>query len=281
MADQPVPGSGGAQPQQVSIPPILLSVISWIIMRFAPWLLGFGLAGTSAGFIVGNRIDTAIQQAPGGILRKILPPPNKAEEAIGLLDMGRSRCTATIIGPVYSTDSAINILSAAHCIKVGQAATLTMKNGTVLKCRCIAADSLCDFAWLQAPRPSGNCPYLLLADQIPTPGDEVWHHGYGIDKPNNRESGTLATCSDRSSQWKYRLSVSPGDSGGAIMHARSGRVLSPVCCTSRLSGVGDVYGANPLKAAEMRPELPPKPAAEELIHPILLLPAYDLDAAGE
>lgn len=43
----------------------------------------------------------------------------------------------------------------------------------------------------------------------------------------------------------FSLSVSPGDSGGGICVDGSGRLISPVCCTTHLAAVGQVYGARP------------------------------------
>jgi hypothetical protein len=56
---------------------------------------------------------------------------------------------------------------------------------------------------------------------------------------------------DSNGQIRYRLSVSHGDSGGGIVSTKDGKLLSPVCCTTRIAGVGDVWGASPRIIQEM------------------------------
>jgi len=273
MADSSILPPASPQPIQVALPTWLVVVMRFLLTQLAPILLGSASAGAAAGWMVNAKIDSVIQQAPETIRKRLLPPPLKAEEAIGLLDMGRSRCTATIIGPVYSDDPTVDVLSAGHCIALGQTCKFTLKDGRILTLKCVAHEAASDCAWLQGVKPVGDVPYLLLADELPAKGSGVWHQGYGVDRPNNRELGTFTGVASGGKQCQFRLSVSPGDSGGAIVLNDSGRVMSPVCCTTRLAGTGDVWGASPLRAAELRPSRNPKPASRDLIHPILYLPA--------
>lgn len=209
---------------------------------------------------------------PNGILPKIFPRPHKAEDAILKLTMGNVGCTGTIIGPLKATDAKIHILTAAHCIKVGATGKATLKDGRVLAFKCVSRDAASDAAWLVADHPGGEFPNLPLADRIPDDGEIVWHQGYGIDRPGNRESGTYRGMAANGQQCRFRLSVSPGDSGGGIILDAQSRVISPVCCTTKLSATGDVFGAAPEKAAMIRPKHVVYEEEPPLIYPVLPLP---------
>jgi len=212
------------------------------------------------------------------LLPHILPKPKKAEDAIGRIQFGNAGCTATVIGPVWNNDRQLDILTAAHCVKVGAIGKMWLKDGRTLTVKCVARDAKSDAAWLTADNPGGDIPYLLLADANPNDGEVVWHHGYGIDRPGNRESGIYRGIASDGLQCKFRLSVSPGDSGGGIVLDTEGRVVSPVCCTTRLSGVGDVFGASPASAAKIRPHSKASEREEPVIYPVLPMP--DLVAPG-
>lgn len=203
------------------------------------------------------------------------PDAAQVQAAIGRLSIGRSGCTGTIIGPVRHSDRTVLVLTAAHCIKLGEPARMRLRDGREFTLKCIARDAESDAAWLRGDRPEGKVPFALLADSSPTPGSKVWHCGFGIDQPGNLEVGEVADQGAPRSQVAYRLSVSPGDSGGGIIMEKGSRVLSPVCCTNRLSAYGTVYGASPgacralLKVAHAFDE------ASVPVHPIIELPHHD------
>jgi len=205
--------------------------------------------------------------------------PADPVNAIGKISFGRSGCTATIIGPLPKKSSTVTILTAAHCVEVGQVGTMRLKDGREFSVKCVARDEQSDSAWLTAKRPEGKIPYARLATTIPEIGSKVWHQGYGIDRPNNREEGTLLGSAQKGAQLRFRLSASPGDSGGGIIANETGEVLSPVCCTTNLRGVGDVFGAHPLRSAAIKPPTTldwivfEVETDEPLIHPVLPLPA--------
>lgn len=204
--------------------------------------------------------------------------------AIGRITFGRSGCTATIIGPVDSRAAKLSILTAAHCVDLNARGTMKLKDGRSFSVRCVSRDAKADVAWLEADRPEGKIPYARLAASPPPQGSPVWHIGYGIDKPGNRENGTYLGLAANGVQCRFRLSVSPGDSGGAIVFDSSGEVVSPVCCTTRLAGVGDVFGSAPASNVRTRPvdEVIPTNDEPELgaepIHPIQPLPHPDWPA---
>jgi hypothetical protein len=96
-------------------------------------------------------------------------------------------------------------------------------------------------------------PFAFLASSSPPAGTKVWHAGYGIDKPGNRESGSFIDGPNSDGQVHFRLSVSSGDSGGGILATDTGLVLSCVCCTSSRGRSADVYGASPEAIGRLLP----------------------------
>lgn len=195
--------------------------------------------------------------------------PSAPGEAIGQIRFGSSGCSATIIGPVDDGDETIDILTAAHCVRLGDTGTMKLKDGRTFAVRCVSRAAQPDVAWLRATRPAGDVPYLLLADVVPPPGSRIWHMGYGIDKPANREEGEVLGVQSDNSQVRYRLSVSPGDSGGGIITTEENKVISPVCCTNRLSGVGTVFGGSPYWVKQLRPTKGTGGTVTPTIYPVI------------
>lgn len=185
------------------------------------------------------------------------PPKNPWQkkntwEAIGRLQTGSSGCTATHI--LISENQKVSLfLTAAHCVsRVGEKGTYTSRDNRFKITVTVAIlDRTADIAWLIADRPFYDLPYAHLAFQIPRVGTPVWHGGYGIDKPGNKEEGVFLGGPDSNNQLRYRLSASPGDSGGAIVDAENDVVLSPVCCGDAPGKIGNVYGGSPLRAFEL------------------------------
>jgi len=194
---------------------------------------------------------------------RTVPDPTPA---IGRLSVGSAGCTATVIGP-QRTDGKWDVLSAAHCVsKVGQLGELRLPNGRTIAVVVAAIDKRADCAWLRTVEVIAELPNATLSASVPATGEPIWHSGFGVDKPGNREAGTFAGGPDQDGQVKFRLSVSSGDSGGAIVITRTGEVMSCVCCTSGRGQFADVWGAGPAAIAAMRPGTP---VAEDW-HPIEL-----------
>lgn len=213
------------------------------------------------------------------IFRKTEEPANPSQ-AIGRISFGRSGCTATIIGPYAKSATKLRILTAAHCVQVGQVGTMKLKNGQTFTVRCETRDKQSDSAWLTADRPKGSIPFAKLAKDLPAQGDSVWHQGYGIDRPENREEGKYLGLSGDRLQLTFSISVSPGDSGGGIVCNASGEILSPVCCTTRLAGLGTVWGAHPARSLAIVPTSSvaccvDEPPLLEPVHPVIPLPHPD------
>lgn len=256
---------------------LLLSFVkSPLLHAFLTALLGAVSGGAATIYTAKSMIpELSLPSRP-----RLLPLPKKAEDAIGKIQFGNAGCTATIIGPVHTNDANLTILTAAHCVRVGDRGRMFLKDGRTLDVKCVSRDADSDAAWLTAANPGGNIPYALLAEQLPADGELVWHQGYGIDKPGNRESGVFKGITSNGKQAEFVLSVSPGDSGGGILLDRSSRVISPVCCTTRLAGLGRVFGSTPEAAARIRPttsEVADEPA---LIWPVLPVPEGDSPATS-
>jgi hypothetical protein len=179
------------------------------------------------------------------------PKPEKnACEAIVKVIMAGGYCSGTIIGPPPS-DNRWTIVSASHCFRrVGEQVEFMTRRGIAGRAIVIAINRKSDCAILKTEE-FVRLPFIMLADSIPQVGEKVFHCGYGVHLPGNREDGTVLSGEDSNGQIRYRLSVSHGDSGGGIVSTEDGKLLSPVCCTTRIAGVGDVWGASPRVIRDM------------------------------
>ncbi len=250
---------------------ILLTTLSAIVTHpFAKAILTAVLTAFGTVYLAKQALPEIPNISPRGLFPRIFPPKQKAEEAIGRIQFGNAGCTATIIGPVSPGDLKLDILTAAHCVKLNAVGTMKLKDGRSLAVKCVSRDANSDAAWLTADHPGGDVPFLLLADANPHDGEVVWHQGYGIDRPGNRESGVFRGSNGQ--QCKFRLSVSPGDSGGGIILDSQSKVVSPVCCTTNLSAMGDVFGASPQFAAMIRPKRSVSEDEPPLFWPVLPMP---------
>lgn len=188
---------------------------------------------------------------------KDAPEPKPKEkidswESISRIRFGSSFCSAVLLpalnAPCYYA------LTAAHCIShVGQEGRFSLRDGgTVYRAVVAAANRTSDWAILIIPdlRPDAESASGVRVAKLsqgpyqPKINELVWHGGFGVDKPGNREEGRFVGGPDSSGQYQYILSVSPGDSGGGIFSSED-YLLSPVCCTTAPSRVGRVWGAAP------------------------------------
>lgn len=178
--------------------------------------------------------------------------------ALGRIRFGNAGCTATIIGPRRS-DGKWDVLTAAHCMSgEGQRGSLTLKDGRSFAIRVVAHHKTPDVAWCVIEEEVTDLPYALLAEKNPLPDTPIWHMGFGVDKPGNREEGTIAEKENNQGQLRMILSVSSGDSGGGIFRADTNEVVSVVCCTSGMARKQSMWGC----ATEVARRTRPRPATE-------------------
>jgi hypothetical protein len=109
-------------------------------------------------------------------------------------------------------------------------------------------------AWCVTDDEVKDLPYALIAAKNPEPGTAIWHMGFGVDKPGNREEGTVAEGENAQGQLRMILSVSSGDSGGGIFRADTNELVSVVCCTSGMAQRVSMWGCSAEVARRTRPK---------------------------
>lgn len=174
-----------------------------------------------------------------GLIRFSTNNPKRPGEA--------AMCTATVMHPQLP-DGRWEILTAAHCVAgEGQRGTLATRDNvgldekgrpqvydssSMLAVTVASMDKTCDLAWLVTDQPVADLYCAKLASANPSPGVRVWHSGWGIHKPGNREDGIVKQSEGAKGQTVFTgINVSQGDSGGGIIRTDTGEVLSAVCCT--------------------------------------------------
>lgn len=232
--------------------PITIVAASSTRERLINWLIAVAAAIAAA---IGARWGIEIPPPPMPIpdQEQPAPPPDKppAEPtpdplaAIVRISSGNTGCSATVIGP-RRPDGRYWVLSAAHCVSgAGQRWSMRFRDGRVVGAVVVNFNRQADWCWMATDANNVTLPHALLADQTPAVGTRLWHAGFGVDVPGNREDGELLAHADGNGQIRMRLSVSSGDSGGGIVVDQNGRIVSTVCCTTRRGSVADVWGASP------------------------------------
>lgn len=186
---------------------------------------------------------------PGG--GKLDPPA-----AIGRISFGRAGCSATVIGPRRG-DGKWNVLTAAHCVEgQPQSGVMILKDGRRLGVHVVRAEYLpqADVCWLVTDQPHDDLPYAVVAADNPPAGTPVWHAGYGIDRPGNREDGVVMDPQGSSGKTRFVLNVSSGDSGGGIFRSDTNEVVSTVCCTAIRGAKTDMYGGSVRSIRRLMPQ---------------------------
>lgn len=230
-------------------------------MNWKDTLKGFLLAlATALLALVGNR--QLPPPTPPNPLTPSTPTPPVVQAptqdplaAIGKLVMSGGSCSATVVSAPDSQGQQL-LLSASHCVKsIGESCQFFTRSGQMLECRVKSINRGPDISILETESLRSPLPYLLIAASSPPAGSPVMHCGFGIDKPGNVERGKVLQSDTGGGQVMFELSVSPGDSGGGICLDGQGRVISPVCCTTRLAAIGQVFGGRPEEIRRMM-ELP-------------------------
>lgn len=184
-------------------------------------------------------------QPPVVVPPSVDPPPQpQIDKTIARIQVGNSGCTAALVGP-RRVDRRYNLLTAAHCVsRVGQRGTYFAQDGSRLTFEVVGIDTRADCCWGLTDPTDKQYPFAELAEGEPSEGTQVWHAGFGIDKPGNREVGEVVRVGPPDGKTHFTLSVSSGDSGGAIVNATTGKIVSVVCCSDGAGRKANVYGAS-------------------------------------
>lgn len=178
-------------------------------------------------------------------------PTSDPLKAIGKLVMFGGSCSATVVTAPDGQGQQL-LLSAAHCVKsVGETCQYFTRSGQMVACRVKSINRGPDISILETEMLRSPLPFLLVAATSPPAGAPVMHAGFGVHVPGNVERGRVLQSDTGNGQIMFELSVSPGDSGGGICLDGQGRVISAVCCTTRIAAVGQVYGGRPEEIQRM------------------------------
>jgi len=206
-------------------------------------------------------------------------PPGKANpaEAIGRLKTGPDAqgkyagCTATVVHP-RRPDGRWDVLTAAHCTgPPGSRGTFTLTDGRAFAVVVTARDPNTDLAWLRTEEGPADLPSAVLAKAVPPAGTPVWHRGFGVDRPGNREDGQVVGPETSWGQLPMELNVSSGDSGGGIFHATTDELVAAVCCTTEKGRKVTMLGGSCVQAWKLRPTTASPSEAEWAPLPIPLI----------
>lgn len=213
------------------------------------------------GLAVDEATVTVEVEGCGG---KLPPAPDKPAPkdgkhdplaAIARVQFGNAGCTAAAIHP-RRPDGRWDVLCAAHCVSaVGERGTMMLKDGRRINVRVASLDKAGDCAWFVTDESVDDMPYAKLAVSNPAASTKVWHAGYGIDKPGNREDGAVQDPENQSGQSRFLLSVSSGDSGGPIFRDDTNEVVASCCCTLERGAKVSMWGTSAENAAKHRPKL--------------------------
>lgn len=187
-------------------------------------------------------------------LAKTPPQPSGTADAVHALCqiiLGDSGCTATVIYP-RRPDGRWDLLTAAHCTGDATTGVARFKDGRKVGVTMVARDKRSDIAWLVTDDVIADLPYAILAREMPSPGVKVWQAGYGTDRPTVRKDGVYVGPAT-GGQAQFTLSVSHGDSGGAIFSDRTDEVIAAVCCTAEIGRAATMFGGNCVSAWKLRP----------------------------
>lgn len=235
------------------------------------------LTATPAGIDAAEAfLDVEIAAGPAAPSPK---PPEKANpaQAIGRLKTGPdgqgryAGCTATVVHP-RRPDGRWDVLTAAHCTPgVGARGTFTLKDGRAFAVVVTARDPNTDLAWLRTEEGPTDLPYAVLAKAVLPAGTPVWHMGFGVDRPGNREDGQVVGPETSWGQLPMELNVSSGDSGGGIFHATTDELVAAVCCTTEKGRKVTMLGGSCVQAWKLRPTAASPSEAEWAPLPIPLI----------
>lgn len=175
----------------------------------------------------------------------VAPDPLNAIVRISRTGVG---CSATLVYP-RRADGRYWVLSAAHCTdRIGEKWTARFRDGRTTGLTVVNRNAAADYSWMVTDVDTQIFPSAILRENDPPVGTKIWHAGYGVHIPGNREDGEVTGAVNSDGQIKFALSVSSGDSGGGIMMDADGHLISAVCCTSGMARKASVWGTSPVAA---------------------------------
>lgn len=147
-----------------------------------------------------------------------------------------SGCTATVL----RGESGYLVLTANHCVGRSGYNRITLRDGRSFQIRIAGADRQADIAVYRLET-TEKLPIAKVAAANPQPGTRVWHQGYGVHIPGNREEGRIQYHSGKDTC--CYLSVSSGDSGSGIFRVDTNELVSVVSRTTSVNRPGEMMGA--------------------------------------
>lgn len=152
---------------------------------------------------------------------------------------GSSGCSACLTN-IKDQQGRVLVLTAAHCTGgPGSRGEVRLKDGRIYPVEVLVRQTRPDIS-VMLVNTTETLPYARLAAENAPAGTRIWHVGYGVDRPGNRESGTVTDPNTNEGQTQMRLAASSGDSGSPIFREDSGEQMSIVCCGSGQA----LWGAN-------------------------------------
>jgi hypothetical protein len=193
----------------------------------------------------GRPVPPAIPPAPPPEPEPPTPPAPKPDPVAAIVRISRPGvgCSAAIIGP-RRVDGRWDIVTAAHCTeRIGERWTMRFRDGRTGGFTIVNRDTRSDCAWGVSDANDQVYPFTFLAEKTPPVGTRIWHAGFGVNIPGNREDGQITGGPTDDDKIPMMLDVSSGDSGGGIMVTEDGTVFSVVCCARVGSGIRPTWGA--------------------------------------
>lgn len=153
------------------------------------------------------------------------------------ISSGNSGCSGTLFR-MDATDQ-YWLLTCAHCVRsAGASVDVFGDGGMRLRGVVDRLDRRADICLVRLDERSRKYPVAKIAASPPGVGVEVWHHGFGVDRPGNVERGRVHSAGDSSRNATYQLRLSSGDSGSGIFRQDTGELVGLGGWTSGSLGGG-------------------------------------------
>ena len=142
--------------------------------------------------------------------------PNKKYAPLGYTKHnGRGNCSFTVIGP-RASDGMFYAVFSRHCCSTEYTGfTVTVGKLKDHPVRIAARWHSADISLIQIDTEE-ELEYALVAPKPPKKGDQVWHRGHGVDKPDSLERGKILNPSTNWNGQSHTVYLSAGDSGSGL-----------------------------------------------------------------